>query len=178
MDRADMVSLLIITGTMGAGKTTVLAEASDLLAAQQMAHAAIDMDALGLAVLPGAARNDEAMYRNFRSICDNYAALGVERFLVARAVETRAELELCREIVCATETVVCRVGASIGTMEGRVKLRELGVLQGQYVSRVAELSAILDRARLEDFTIANEDRPITEVAREVLMKARWISGGK
>ena len=44
--------LLIITGTMGAGKTAVLAEASDILALRQIAHAAIDLDALGLAHLP------------------------------------------------------------------------------------------------------------------------------
>jgi predicted ATP-binding protein involved in virulence len=40
-------SLLIITGTMGAGKTTVLGEASDILALRGIVHAAIDLDALG-----------------------------------------------------------------------------------------------------------------------------------
>jgi hypothetical protein len=44
-------SLLIITGTMGAGKTTVLAEASDILALRHITHAAIDLDAFGLAHL-------------------------------------------------------------------------------------------------------------------------------
>ena len=48
-------SLLIITGTMGAGKTAVLGEASDILAQRQIVHAAIDLDALGLAYLPLAA---------------------------------------------------------------------------------------------------------------------------
>jgi adenylate kinase len=38
-------SLLIITGTMGAGKTTVLGEASDILALRQIPHAAIDWTA-------------------------------------------------------------------------------------------------------------------------------------
>ena len=49
-----MESLLIITGTMGAGKTSVLGEASDILALRGIAHAAIDLDALGLAHLPSA----------------------------------------------------------------------------------------------------------------------------
>ncbi|HWO28303.1 MAG TPA: hypothetical protein VNO32_05855, partial [Candidatus Acidoferrum sp.] len=57
-------SLLIITGSMGAGKTAVLAEASDILRLRHMAHAAIDLDALGLAHLPSSASNDEVMYRN------------------------------------------------------------------------------------------------------------------
>jgi len=44
-----MTSMLIITGTMGASKTAVLAEPSDLLSQRQIVHAAIDLHGLGLA---------------------------------------------------------------------------------------------------------------------------------
>jgi len=168
-------SLLIITGTMGAGKTTVLAEASDILTLHQIAHAAIDLDALGLAHLPSNAGNDAVMYRNFQSVCENYASLGVKRLLLARAMENRAELELCRGIVSAPNTFVCRLTAGIETMQERIKMRETGVSRREYVARVAILNVILDRAGLEDFTVANENRSLTEVAREVLVKAGWIS---
>src|SRR5215469_13513433 len=77
-------SLLIITGSMGAGKTAVLAEASDILAQRQIIHAAIDLDALGLAHLPLAGSNNDVMYENLRSLCKNYAAQGVQRFLLVR----------------------------------------------------------------------------------------------
>jgi len=170
-----MKRLLIITGSMGAGKTSVLAEASDILALQHVAHAAIDLDALGLGYLPTAAANDDLMYRNLQSVCENYASAGVTRFLLARAIETQTALDRCRSIVSAGNSVVCRITASLETMESRVKLRELGVSQRQYVARVAVLNAILDRVRLENFTIANENRPLTEVANEMLAKAGWIS---
>jgi len=160
---------------MGAGKSTVLAEASDILGLRHIAHAAIDLDALGLAHLPSAARNDGVMYRNLQSVCKNYASLGVRRILLARAMEDRAELELCRGIVSATNTVVCRLTASIEAMQQRVKMRESGVSQGEYVARVEKLNAILDRARLEDFTVSSESRPLTEIAHEMLVKAGWIS---
>jgi hypothetical protein len=168
-------SLLIITGAMGAGRTSVLGEASDILTLHHIAHAAIDVDALGLASLPTAAGNDEAMYRNLRSVCNNYASLGVKRFLLARALESRAELDLCRGIVSGANTVVCRLTASIETMEQRVKMRESGVSQRVYVARVAELNVILDRARLEDFSLTCENRSLTEVAHEMLLRADWIS---
>jgi hypothetical protein len=45
----------------------------------------------------------------------------------------------------------------------------------RYVARVAKLNAVLDRGRLEDFTIANQNRPLTKVAHELLVKAAWIS---
>ncbi len=83
-----MESLLIITGTMGAGKTSVLGEASDILALREVAHAAIDLDALGLAYLPSAAVNDGVMYRNLQSVCEIYSSLGVKRLLLARASKT------------------------------------------------------------------------------------------
>ena len=106
-----MDSLLIITGTMGAGKTSALGEASDILGLQGVAHAAIDLDSLGLALLPSAASSDGAMYRNLQSVCENYSSLGVRRLLLARAIEDCAELEICKGIVSASNTVVCR-GAS------------------------------------------------------------------
>jgi hypothetical protein len=168
-------SLLIITGTMGSGKTAVLGEASEILALRRIVHAAIDLDALGLAHLPSAAFSDGVMYDNLRSICRNYAALGVQRFLLARAIEDDAQLKLCRDIIPATNTAVCRLTASIETMKQRVKMRDLGISQLEYIARVAKLNAVLDRAHLEDFAVANEDHPLTDVALEMLVKAGWIS---
>jgi hypothetical protein len=172
---APTESLLIITGTMGAGKTAVLGEASDLLALRRIAHAAIDLDAIGLAHLPSAANSDDVMYRNLQCVWKNYASLGARRLLLARAMENRAELELCRGVIPAKHTVVCRLNAGIEAMQHRVKMRESGVSQQGYVARVAKLKAILDRARLEDFTVTNENRSLTEVALEVLARAGWIS---
>ncbi len=169
-----MVQLLIITGSMGAGKSAVLAEASDLLSLRNIVHAAIDVDSLFLGHVPSAGSNDEVMYANLRSVCKNYAAVGVQRFILARALEARTQLELCREITSATNTAVCRLTAGIDAMQRRVKIRESGILQQEFVARVAELNSILDRAQLEDFTAVNENRPLNEVALDVLAKAGWL----
>jgi hypothetical protein len=168
-------SLLIITGTMGAGKTAVLSEASDILAKRQIAHAAIDLDALGVAYLPSAAHADGVMYDNLRSIRRNYAALRVQRFLIARAIEDAAQLKLCRGGIAARNTVVCRLVAGIEAMKRRVQTREKGISRREYIARVAKLNVILDRARLEDFAVINENRSLTDVALEMLVKAGWIS---
>jgi len=167
--------LIIITGSMGAGKTAVLGEASDLLALRGIVHAAIDLDGLGLTHLPSAAPSDDAMYENLRSVCVNYAARGARNFLVARAIENVTQLNRCREIIPAANTVVCRLVASEETMKRRVEMREAGVSKRDYVARVTKLNAILDGAQLEDFAVVNEDRPLTEVALEMLQKAGWIA---
>jgi hypothetical protein len=165
---------LLLPAPWGAGKTTVMAEASDILALHKIAHAAIDLDALGLAYLPDAKPTNTVMYTNLKSLCENYFSLGIKRLLLARAVQDRTELELCRSAVSATNIVVCRLNASPGVMTRRVAMRESGMLRNAYIARSAELNPILDKAQLEDFPIANEDRPLQEVAREMLTKAGWI----
>jgi hypothetical protein len=170
-----MNSLLIITGTMGAGKTAVLGEASDILTQRQIVHAAVDLDALGLAYLPPGVSGDQVMYANLRSFYANFAEAGVQHFLVARAIEDEFQLKLCRDIFPAANTIVCRLIASIDTMARRVQAREPGISQQQYVARVATLHAILDRAGLEDFAVTNESRRLPDVALEMLIKAGWIA---
>ena len=166
--------LLVITGSMGAGKTAVLGEASDILSMRQIVHAAIDLDALGLARLPTGAVTDAVMYENLRSIRRNYAGLGVQRFLLARAIEGDAQLNLCLGIFAAANTVVCRLITRTETMRRRIESREAGISRQEYVTRVSELDVILDRSRLEDFSVSNENRPLTDVALEMLVKAGWI----
>ena len=164
--------LLVITGTMGSGKTSVLQEASDVLAQYRIPHAAVDLDALGGARCVDDA--DDVMYENLASISHNYAGLGLTRFLVARAIESRADLNRCCRAVGATETLVCRLVANHDTMTRRVTEREQGMLQKELVRRVTLLTEILDKARVEDFTISTENRRVTETAHEMLVRAHWI----
>jgi hypothetical protein len=167
--------LLVITGTMGSGKSAVLGEASDLLASRNIHHVAFDLDAFGLACFPADVDRDGWMYRNLRLLCENSTAAGVTRVLLSRAVESRTELERCRACVAAKMVVICRLAASVEVAQSRVKIRESGMWQAQYVARVAELDVILDRAGLEDFTIRSENRSVTDTAREMLVRAGWLT---
>lgn len=167
------VRVIVITGSMGAGKTTVMAEASDILTAADIAHAAIDMDALGVAHVPAAASFDLA-YRNLASVWANYAAAGVTRLLLAEAVESRDELDRIARAIPESEVVVCRLTAPRQTMEQRVRVREPGRLQASFVARVADLDACLDAAHLEDFRLDNDDTPVTDTARALLERAGWL----
>jgi adenylylsulfate kinase len=171
---SSTTALLVITGSMGSGKTAVMAEASDILAARGIAHAAIDLDALGGVHFCVAPEMSNVLDRNLRCVWQNFAALGTTRLLLARAIESREELERCCVAVGAAEATVCRLTASLATMQQRVRMRETGMLQQEFVDRVAVLDDVLDAAKLEDFVVANENRSVTEVAEEVLVRAGWI----
>ena len=166
---------LVITGSMGAGKTTMIGELSDLLAAAGVAHAAIDIDALGSAHHPRATFDLAAIaYRNLAAVVRNYAAEGVTSFVMAGAIENASELGRLRDAAGGGELVVCRLRAPVDVMEKRVRVREPGMWREKYVGRVALLEQTLDEAALEDFAVANDGgRPISEVAREILQRAGW-----
>src|SRR5437588_2602047 len=87
------MTVLVISGSMGAGKTTVMAEASDLLAERGIAHAALDLDALGIVHGPA---SDDLMYANLTAVSANYSLAGVSRLLVASAVVSKRELDRLR----------------------------------------------------------------------------------
>jgi hypothetical protein len=167
------VQVIVITGTMGSGKTTVLGEASDILTARGVTHAAIDLDALGIAHVPERPSIDFA-YRNLSSVWTNYAGVGIRRLLLAGALENVDELNRIRTAIPEARVVICRLRAGLETMQQRVSVREPGMLHDVLVARVADLDTILDRARLEDFALANDDRPVTDVATELLTRAGWM----
>jgi hypothetical protein len=168
--------ILVISGSMGAGKTTVLGEASDLLSVRGVSHAAIDLDWLGAGHVSNASLED-LMFRNLATVWRNFEAAGVTRLLIARAVETQAEHARIRIAVPGGTVTVARLVASLATMQRRVRIREPGLLQQSFVDRVAELDALLDQAHVEDFTIVNDARPVTDVARELLDRAAWLKEG-
>jgi len=167
------VKVIVITGSMGSGKTTLMAEASDLLAAAGVNHAAIDLDGLGIGHVPEGAWPDLA-YRNLASVWENFARAGATRLLLAEAVETEEELDRIRAAIPDSEVIVCRLRAKPETMQGRVLSREPGILRETFLARVVELESLLDEAMLEDFSLVNDDASITALARELLARAEWL----
>jgi hypothetical protein len=157
---------------MGAGKTTVLGEASDLLAEARVVHVAIDVDAIGVTYQPGAP--DDLQFRALAAICNEYREAGIGRLLLACAIEDARDLDRIRRAIPDAALQVCRLHASLPVMQERVRAREPGMHQAQFVARVAELEAAIDRAGLDDFSIDNDDRSVTEVAREMLTAAGWL----
>ena len=173
--RAGAARMLVITGSMGAGKSTAMAEASDILTAHGVVHAAVDLDGLGI-FHDGGRRGADIAFVNLQSLWRNFAADGIDALVVAAALETTAELDRLRAASAAERVVVCRLRAPVDVMQARVRVREPGMLQAQLVDRVAVLERIVDAAALEDFSIVNDGVPVTMVAREMLVRAGWLAG--
>ena len=169
------VPLLIVSGSIGAGKTTVLSEASDLLSEAGIAHAAIDLDWLAVMHPRGDPYGQRLMFSNLAAIWPIYAAAGAERLIVARVVEDHAEIDEYLAAVPGARPTVCRLTAPVELMHERLRIREPGMTLERALMRAAELAEILERARVEDFVVENgSDRPVGDVAREMLSLAGWL----
>jgi adenylylsulfate kinase-like enzyme len=167
------MKLLILSGSMGAGKSTILGEAVDLLTEAGVVHAAIEMDGIANHVLPPGVSGRSVALQNLSAVSRNYAEAGVDRLLVANPIEDRQELQQFREATAATEVIVARLRAPLATMQDRVRRREPGMWQQKYVARVQVLEELLDAAAVEDFVVVN-DGAVTVAAREVLRRAHWL----
>jgi hypothetical protein len=167
------MQVLVISGSMGAGKTAVMGEVSDLLLARGVQHAAIDLDMVQTPLLPDDQSNQVAL-KNASALFQNCRNAGIDRFVVACAIESAKQLEDLTAASGATTVVVCRLTAAHQTMTDRLRVREPGLRQQEFIDRARELDATLDRSRVEQFSVANDQRSITEVATDVLTNAGWI----
>ena len=173
----ENVPVLLLSGSMGAGKTTVMGEVSDLLQEADVSHATLDFDCLSQ-IHPRTGDDQQAAglgFRNLKSIWPNYHAAAIQRLVIASVVERRAELAHYRDAIPGAVVVLCRVTAPIETMHSRLRQREPGIYLPKFLARSTELDAILRATEAEDFAVDNGPRRnITDVAREVLGRAGWL----
>jgi hypothetical protein len=172
----ERVPVLLITGTVGAGKTTLAWEISTTLSELDIAHAAVDCDTL-CAVHPATSTwNADVMFESLAALWRIQHAHGARRLVYAMVYEDPTDLERYREAIPGADITVVRVVASHDLRVERLKGRMApGASLDWHLRRTGELEDILERAAYEDFTVANGDRPIRDVAVEVLQRIGWVA---
>ncbi|GAA3561600.1 hypothetical protein GCM10022419_047800 [Nonomuraea rosea] len=151
-----MAAALLITGTVGAGKTSVADAAGDLLAGAGIPHAVIDLDWLRRAwpAPPGDPFNGALTMRNLSAVAANFLAGGAERLVLAGVIEDRDERDR-HEQALGVPLAVCRIHVALPEVRRRLAGRHVHDPQdlGWHLGRAAELAGILDAAQVEDYTV-------------------------
>jgi adenylylsulfate kinase len=175
MRNSDTIPVLILTGPVGAGKTTVGMAVSEQLQEADTAHAFVNLDWLSWCYpAPPHDRFHAALcLRNLAAVCANYRAAGAERLVLAGVVETRAERAEYQAAIPGAELVVVRLHATLPTLLGRLAARESGASLAWHQHRAGELTAIMVRNRVEDMLVDTEGKSIAEIAGEVLARIGW-----
>lgn len=169
------IPTLLITGTIGSGKTSVAEEVANILRARRMAHAVVDLDWLGQ-VHPGDPSdgyNQRLIMANLKAMWPNLRDAGAERLILARVVEDRSELLEYERAVPGAAITVMRLKTSQEILKGRTRSREGELTREWHLTRMVELDRILDDSRPEDHLVINEGKTLHEVALEVLDLVGW-----
>lgn len=167
--------VLLFTGPTGVGKTAVLSAASSLLSDAGARHAAVTLSDIGR-LYPTPVQdewNERIAHRNLRSLWTNYAAEGAKRLLLERVLETRSLLQRIVEAVPGADITVVRLRAPLPLLRERIVARQAGD-PAWFLGAAEYLDSIFDNAGVEDFIIDNVDRPVRDVAADVLRIAGWI----
>ena len=83
------VPILLITGSLGAGKTAVAAEISELLDQVQLPHAHVDIDTLRWGYFPLSSDRfqSELAMQNLKALWINFQQVGAGRLIISDVVE-------------------------------------------------------------------------------------------
>jgi energy-coupling factor transporter ATP-binding protein EcfA2 len=170
-----MVPVMVVTGPVGVGKTTVAEAISGRLSQAYVAHAMVDQDALRRCYpdTPGDPFHAALGLRNLAAVWSNFRANGATHLVVADVIETSADLAGYRAAIPGAAIHVVRLLASIPTIHRRLEGRANGGDLEWHRHRAIELTQIQDRNQIGDILVDTEAKTVAEIADEALRRVGW-----
>lgn len=171
----DVIPTVLVTGTVGSGKTSVADEIAVLLNEQDLRFALLDLDWLCQAYPPPPddLHRTGLMFKNLGAVWPNFRERGIDYLILAHVLEQRQDLDRYTEAIPEADITVVRVVAPPELIAARLKRREVGSMHEHMMKLTAEVTALLDAAGVEDFSVTNDDRPVSVVAKEVMTRLGW-----
>lgn len=173
---ATPVPVLVITGPVGAGKSTIAVQAATLLREADVPHGLIDLDWIEQCwpVPADDPENERVSHRNLACMWANFRQAGADRLILARGLHDRRPLQRLTEAVPGARITVVRLRAPLAVLHERIRSREASD-PGWYLDAATHAAQVLEHADFEDHLVDNENRPATVVAAEVLHRVGWLN---
>ena len=173
-DNYQPKGILLITGTVGSGKTIVAIDVGEQLADMGLPNAVIDLDWLGWVNVGGKFNEyDQLIMQNVISMWPNYRVIGVEYLVLARMFLQREPLDFLAKAFPNTPVTVVRLVASKKTLEKRLSQRDSGETLREHLGEMESMNNILDELKLEDAVLANEGYSVEEIAKQTIKITGW-----
>ncbi|MEA2446839.1 MAG: hypothetical protein QOK47_476 [Actinomycetota bacterium] len=168
---------LVITGTIGAGKTTIIEAISAQLRSAGLLHGVLDLDwlnQLSPAPDPLDPYNDGLRVTNLEAVWSTFYARGARHAVISGTIVSREQLEAIRETLPGLAVTVCLLVCPSDLVKERIKQRTRGRLLEDFLSRTEGLAQTIEEANIHDFVGRNGDRLPEEVAAEIVDQLDWL----
>ncbi len=173
----SVVPLLIISGPIGVGKTTVSEEISNILVEEEKPHTLLDLDVLA-ETYPRQLDDrygSKIAIKNLSCVWKNCRDAGAKNLIIPRVIEKPGDLEEILLAVPGSVPTLCQLKASDQTLMERVRKREIGSGYIRHEKRSLELSRILNATDPSDFVVETDGRSVIDLAIEISGKVNWNS---
>ncbi len=173
------VPVLVVTGPIGAGKTTVTRSIGDALSDAGIPHTLIDMDWLrdSYPAPPDDRFNTRLGFRNLAAVARNSREAGSDRFVIADVVESRSDRAQYRRAIPGAAVTVVRLVVDPEENRRRIAYRAAGDDDPWEVERAAELVGIMEANDVADLVIDTTGRTPRAIARDILGRVGWVTPG-
>ncbi|MGC4191483.1 MAG: AAA family ATPase [Thermomicrobiales bacterium] len=140
--------VIVITGPVGAGKSTTADALSDLLGRRNVPHAVVDMDYLRWAwPAPADDRfNSRLGFRNLAAVARTYREAGAQVLVLADVVETPDDRARYEQAIPGARVTIVRLRVPLDLVSARLHGRESGEHLAWSLTRAPELEGIMDAA--------------------------------
>lgn len=174
--RTNNGQAIVISGPVGAGKTTIMSALTDLLHSQGVACAGIDMDSLRWFYPhpPGDRFGASIGRRHLAMLAGSYHELGIPTLILSDVVEHDDDRALLADAMPDYEIHVVRLHVAMGLIMDRLKQRESDEHLQWYLERAPELQRIMEEAGVGDIVIDVGERTPREVATDIASKLSLI----
>jgi adenylylsulfate kinase len=162
----DGRAALLITGTVGSGKTTAAEAMGDRLGERGLPHAVVDLDWLRRSwpTPEGDPFNTALELQNLEAVAGNFFRAGASRLVLAGVLESD-RMRARYEEALGVPLVVCRLEVDLDLVRQRLTQRHRpGRERDWHLHRSGELDEILRSARIGDHVIAVAAHTPEEVA--------------
>lgn len=168
-------AVLLITGTVGSGKTTTAEAMGDRLEDQGVTHAVIDLDWLSRS-WPTPANdpfNTALELENLAAVAHNFFRAGASRLVLAGVVESQG-IRSSYERAVGLPVVVCRLQVDLERVRRRLVNRHRpGRERDWHLHRSGELDEVLRSAGIGDHVVPVDEHTPEQVAAMIASKIGW-----
>lgn len=168
-------AVLLITGTVGAGKTTTAEAMGDRLGEQGVPHAVVDLDWLSRSWPTPADDpfNSALELENLAAVAVNFFRAGSSRLVLAGVVESQGMRSRYEQAV-GLPVVVCRLQVDLERVRRRLARRHRpGRERDWHLHRSGELDEVLRSAGIGDHIVQVDEHTPEQVAAMIASKIGW-----